>query len=984
MDTGRLIDDVLRERTWLSRDNSNTQVSPSLVDYVVFSKALEEYVLKRLYSPAVVRAHNEGSIYIHTLHSALRPYCNGVDPRIFLLDGLRFPHCRSRPARHFSSAVYQSMAYMFYSQLFFAGAQAMDYYNWFLAPYAHHDRLGYAEIKQAVQGLVYQLNQSNRTGAQSAFTNIGLRVNCPSYLKEQDGQAVPVIYRGEKLATASYADYEHEARLIYKAFMEVMREGDGNGLPFTFPIITTAITRDLDWNDELWLETMRTAAEKGTPYFFNLAADYLDEKYVHAMCCRLFVKHCLPFEESVIIRKGNEISIESIGEVVEKWESMKHKSIETLSFDTKLGKIEWKPIINATRHINLSGHILCIKTKDGKEINVSENHPCLVLSEEGFVYKKAEEIRNGDYLLTPKQIPMSNSTDDIRATDFIIEESDFAVAGKGLDSLLRNIENHSEASRSLGLHRTFVYDRKRDGNMRLDMYKKLGGKLSDITLMPRGVGKLINIDMMTTSSLANIIGFFLSEGNIFKGGVTFTFNENEKDIACGLSKQIMNTFGLDSKILNVEKKNAIRLQVNAKVLADIFRGMFGINRKSKGKVTKRLPKFVFSAPEAFRWAVIDSFFTGDGTVKCKRGQIDQVIFSIRDKEMVNDISLLLYSLGIAFSITHDSRVFSINVQKGKNLEKFMKNAPSKFIFKNRLNLPGERTHPPICELFPDFLIDKERIKDISSQYLRHKIRESLKHFRKISAKRLEQTKNIIGTKLLDLIIQSDVHPVEVTCLTKKKYSGFLYDIEVAENNNFVHGYGLITHNSGGIWQAGGMGSGSNKVVTLNLPRIALLAKKDEGRFFEILDSKLEAARRALRESNEIVRKSLYQWKLLPLLAMKTADGAPYYNFRERKLTIGMIGMNECLLNLTGVGLASGEGLRLGKRITMHMAGRAAQFSRQDGATYTLEQTPAEAASHKLATADIRIFRKRAHVQGKQGSFYYTNSTHVPYSEGADL
>ena len=480
MDTEKTIDDVLRERTWLSRDNSNTQVSPSLIDYVIFSKATEEYALKNLYTKGIAGEH-EGSIYIHTLHSAFKPYCNGLDPRIFLLDGLRFPHCRSSPAKHFSSAVYQSMAYMFYSQLFFAGAQAMDYYNWFLAPYAHYDRIDYKEIKQAVQGLVFQLNQSNRTGAQSAFTNMGLRVNCPSYLKKQGGEAVPVIYRGSKLKGASYADFEKEARMIYAAFMEVMREGDGNGLPFTFPILTTAITKDLDWSDPLWLETMKTASEKGTPYFFNLTADYLDEKYVHAMCCRLFIQH-----------------------------------------------------------------------------------------------------------------------------------------------------------------------------------------------------------------------------------------------------------------------------------------------------------------------------------------------------------------------------------------------------------------------------------------------------------------------------------------------------------------------SGGIWQAGGIGSGSNKVVTLNLPHIALLSKGNEEMFFELLDEKLEATRKALEESNDIIKKSLYEWKLLPLLAMKTKDGAPYYNFRERKLTIGMIGMNECLLNLIGDGLTSEGGLKLGKRITAHMAKRADRFSKKDGVTYTLEQTPAEAAGYKLATADRKAFGRRDHVQGAGNRLYYTNSTHVPYNEGIDL
>jgi len=285
MDTNSLIEEVLRKQTWLLKENSNTQMSPSLMDLHISSRANEEYALKKLYSKDVVKHHQDGSIYIHTLHDTFKPYCNGIDARMFLLDGLRFPHCTSSPAKHFSSAVYQSMAYMFYSQLFFAGAQAMDYYNWFLAPYVHYDRLKYKEIKQTIQGLVFQLNQSNRIGAQSAFTNIGLRVNCPSYLQNEKA-----IYNGKRLDD-TYQDFEDEARLIYRAFMEVMGEGDGNGAPFTFPLITTAITKDLRWADELVDVTMGTASKTGSPYFFNLTTDYLDEKYVHAMCCRLMIEH---------------------------------------------------------------------------------------------------------------------------------------------------------------------------------------------------------------------------------------------------------------------------------------------------------------------------------------------------------------------------------------------------------------------------------------------------------------------------------------------------------------------------------------------------------------------------------------------------------------------------------------------------------------------------------------------------------------------
>ena len=360
----------------------------------------------------------------------------------------------------------------------------MDYYNWFLAPYVHYDKLTYPEVRQIIQGFVHQLNQTNRTGAQSAFTNIGLRINCPSYLKEVCGregkESVPVIHAGRKLKDLSYDDFREEAGMIYRAFMEVMIEGDGNGLPFTFPIITTAITKDWKWQSELVDITVQAAASMGSPYFLNLTTDYLNEKYVQAMCCRLLVEH-----------------------------------------------------------------------------------------------------------------------------------------------------------------------------------------------------------------------------------------------------------------------------------------------------------------------------------------------------------------------------------------------------------------------------------------------------------------------------------------------------------------------SGGVWQAGGMGTGSNKVVTINLPRVALEAR-NENEFFSVLDKKLEIARKALLESNEIIRKSLYKWNLLPFLRLKTSDGLPYYNFKERKLTFGVIGMDDCLHNLLGTGITSKDGLSFAEKTIRYIAGRIAEFSQRDGIAYTLEQTPAESATYKLALKDKEKFGKKAHTQGRGRKVYYANSTHVPYRQSISL
>lgn len=284
-DPVELVEDALDNRNWLLRENSNVQQSPSLIDIHLSSQINKRYALEKLYSPAIKAAHLQGRIHIHDLHSPFRPYCNGIDARTFLMDGLKFPHTKSRPARKFDSAVYHTMSFMIHSQQFFAGAQAVDYFNWLLAPHLHHDSIDDERLSQIIQGFVFQMNQANRTGAQSCFTNIGLRIQCPPSLKEEKA-----IYAGEFLKD-TYSDFEDEARRIYRAVMEIAGRGDACGAPFTFPLITTAITKDHNFKDPLWIDTMKAASSTGAPYFLNLAADYLEEDSIQAMCCRLLVKH---------------------------------------------------------------------------------------------------------------------------------------------------------------------------------------------------------------------------------------------------------------------------------------------------------------------------------------------------------------------------------------------------------------------------------------------------------------------------------------------------------------------------------------------------------------------------------------------------------------------------------------------------------------------------------------------------------------------
>ena len=106
-------------------------------------------------------------------------------------------------------------------------------------PSSARTTLAYAQVRQCIQELIYNLNVPSRWGTQTPFTNLTFDWTCPEDLREQ----VPVI-GGEEMPF-TYGELQAEMDMINRAYIEVMTAGDAKGRVFTFPIPTYNITPGL-------------------------------------------------------------------------------------------------------------------------------------------------------------------------------------------------------------------------------------------------------------------------------------------------------------------------------------------------------------------------------------------------------------------------------------------------------------------------------------------------------------------------------------------------------------------------------------------------------------------------------------------------------------------------------------------------------------------------------------------------------------------
>jgi ribonucleoside-triphosphate reductase len=282
VDVASSMNEYLSREDWRVRANANQGYSLGGLILNVSGKVTANYWLDEVYSPEIGIAHREGDLHIHDL-DMLAGYCAGWSLRTLLNEGFNgiAGRVEAGPPKHLSSALGQMVNFLGTLQNEWAGAQAFSSFDTYLAPFVRKDGLGFAEIRQAIQEFIYNLNVPSRWGTQTPFTNLTFDWVCPEDLREQ----IPYI-GGEEMPFA-YGDLQHEMELINRAYIEVMQAGDGLGRVFTFPIPTYNITHDFPWDSENADRLFEMTARYGLPYFQNFLNSDMQPNQVRSMCCRL-------------------------------------------------------------------------------------------------------------------------------------------------------------------------------------------------------------------------------------------------------------------------------------------------------------------------------------------------------------------------------------------------------------------------------------------------------------------------------------------------------------------------------------------------------------------------------------------------------------------------------------------------------------------------------------------------------------------------
>lgn len=175
------------------------------------------------------------------------------------------------------------------------------------------------------------------------------------------------------------------------------------------------------------------------------------------------------------------------------------------------------------------------------------------------------------------------------------------------------------------------------------------------------------------------------------------------------------------------------------------------------------------------------------------------------------------------------------------------------------------------------------------------------------------------------------------------------------------------------------------VSTVNLPYVALEAKKENKDFFEVLDKYLNLCHKA--QKIRLQRLENVTSDVAPILWQngafaRLAEGASLHELLHDNYctsSLGYAGLYEAVMILTGESHSKRdtEGYNFGIKIMQHLNNACSAWREAENVSYSLYGTPIESTTYKFAKALKKDFDV---IEGITDKNYVTNSYHVTPAE----
>lgn len=476
----------------------------------------------------------------------------------------------------------------------------------------------------------------------------------------------------------------------------------------------------------------------------------------------------------------------------------------------------------------------------------------------------------------------------------IMGDKGFVTVKNGIE-LLNNSDTLLKIILSSGLSITTTLDHPSviylpDGTLK----EVKAGDISVGDMLPVSKDISYETNIGNSRELGRFVGLFGAEGGIDDrrdNEIRFTFNSGEKELIQFVSDYAADTFGAEVRVDKDPRWDATTVVILSRSCFGLMDDMF-IN---KSATTKRLKSRPFNCGREFRLGFIEGFIEGDGYT-ADNTRSDYGSIHIGNKELAKDLVALMNTVNVKASFHKDTTGWTVSIY---GLSKKLLTPISDWTGGNG-NLNG-------------------KLKDFGGLY---------------------------GVKV------TSIYKI------KTKKDSYVYDFEVdSDEHLFQIANGIVTHNCRFVndlermeyradsFGNGGLNIGSHRVVTINLPKIALEADRSFPKYFEILEDRLCLIRDILLvHREEILQRRVDRGFLKFFKPLGWMDLDMFFS------TIGIIGVYEACYYM-GIPMETPAGQMFAAQVLEYIDNYAKKFSKETGHSFNTEEIPGESAAVTLAKKD---------------------------------
>ncbi len=437
-------------------------------------------------------------------------------------------------------------------------------------------------------------------------------------------------------------------------------------------------------------------------------------------------------------------------------------------------------------------------------IKTSPEHRFFRLNEFEIVEARAKELKEGDYVMQSRKI---GSSGEIQKLPSIGTDKMITINNSGAEFIKEELKNK-------GMRRTDICEKLQITQRQLRRVLNQGCSTNTNNLnllMQQGINmqsvlqsvkpffsykhKQIVIPEYLTEKVAQIMGYVYGDGSLGERGIRM--RDKRMGVLQEYQKLFKAVFNAEGRISKVKDKSCYQLEINSKAISSLFKRL----------ENKTLNLISLSCNEQVK-SFIRGFFDAEGSVGKKRVCASM---SQRDERTLQYIQLLLLRFGIRSKlrgyIHNGNPINHLDILDKESYLKFAEDVGATAKDKKELmggwsahlrNTRSKETLPisrkaawnfiKECGLFPSKVI---RSRPATYKYIT--MTEATNIVKNLKEKTLtrEQAEKL---NFLKNMLSSDIRWEKIKRIKEKENKEPLYDLSIAENENFMAN-GFIVHNS---------------------------------------------------------------------------------------------------------------------------------------------------------------------------------------------